>query len=60
MADLSELIPAALMLPDRKRDVIIWLKGTTLSAFDRRRILQAWGRKLGVELTHEDYVEVSL
>lgn len=48
------------MRPERKPDVIIWLKGTTLTGFHRRQLLQAWGRKTGVELTHEDYVAVTV
>jgi len=59
MENLAGTIPAALMRAERKPDVITFLKGTSLSSFDRRRLLHLWGYAVKVDLKREDYEAVT-
>jgi hypothetical protein len=59
MANLADTIPAALMRPERKPDVIIYIKGLGLSPFEGRRLLHAWGLAAKVDLKREDYEAVT-
>jgi hypothetical protein len=55
---IAEVIPANLMRPDVKPQVIDWLRDTQLPSRFRRRLLQEWAEALGVELTGADYEAV--
>jgi len=59
MKSLADQIPKELMRPERKVEVIAWIKATGLPKRFRRKLLQDWGLSMGVQLTTEDYMEVS-
>jgi len=47
------------MRPERKPDVILYIKGTSLPSRFRRRLLQDWAAAVGVELEGADYEAVT-
>jgi hypothetical protein len=59
MSNISDTIPSTLMRPERKPDVISYIKATGLPSRFRRKLLQDWATAVGVELDGEDYVAVS-
>ena len=59
MANLSDTLPAALMRPERKPDVILYIRGTSLPSRFRRKLLQDWSKAVGVELSGADYEAVT-
>ena len=58
MSNLADTISKAFMRPGRKEDVISYIKGTSLSAPYRRKLLQDWATRVGVDLTGSDYKAV--
>lgn len=55
MATLAEQIPKELLAPDKKGQVIDYIRATSLPSRFRRRLLQDWALAVGVELTGADY-----
>ena len=58
MATLAEQIPKELLAPDKKVQVIDYIRATSLPSRFRRRLLQDWAQAVGVELTGADYQKV--
>jgi len=58
MASVAEVIPSHLLRPERKAEVIAWLRASALPRRFKRRLLQEWGEAVGVELKGEDYQKV--
>ena len=58
MATLAEQIPKELLAPERKAEVIKFIRSTSLPSRFRRRLLQDWALAVGVELTGADYEAV--
>ena len=59
MANLQDTLPAPLMRPERKPDVITYIKGTSLPSRFRRKLLQDWAAAVGVDLSGADYEAVT-
>jgi hypothetical protein len=59
MANPTDTIPPSLMRPERKPDVITYIKGTSLPARFRRKMLQDWAAAVRVDLTGADYEAVT-
>jgi len=47
------------MRPERKPDVILYIRGTSLPSRFRRKLLQDWAAAVGVDLTGADYEAVT-
>jgi hypothetical protein len=58
MESLVDQIPAELMRPERKTQVIEYIRATSLPSRFRRRLLQDWAQAVGVELQGADYQQV--
>jgi len=59
MKSLAEQIPKELMRPERKVEVVAWIKATRLPYRFRRGLLQAWAEAVSVKLEAEDYMAVT-
>lgn len=59
MGSNVEEIPPTLMRPEAKVEVMAWLKALGLPYRYRRRLLQAWGEKVGVKLEAADYMALT-
>jgi len=59
MASVAEVIPAHLLRPERKAEVIEWIKATRVPYRFRRKLLQDWGERVGLTLTAADYRAVT-
>ena len=58
MATLAEQIPKELLAPEKKAQVVEYIRATSLPSRFRRRLLQDWAQAVGVELTGADYQKV--
>jgi len=56
---LADQIPLELLQPTRKAAAIEWIRATSLPSRFKRRLLQDWGAKVGVELAGADYEAVT-
>lgn len=55
---IAEIIPAELMRPEAKEQLIGWLRATGLPSRFRRRLLQEWAEATGATVGPEDYAAV--
>lgn len=58
MATLAEQIPKELLAPDKKAQVIEYIRATSLPSRFRRRLLQDWAQAVGATVGPEDYAAV--
>ena len=59
MASLAEQIPKELLAPEKKAQVIEYIRATSLPSRFRRRLLQDWAEAVGVKLEAEDFMAVT-
>lgn len=60
MASHAEHIPAYLLSPNAKPEVIAWINRFHFPSRFARALLQRWGEHTGVILTPADYAQVGI
>lgn len=59
MSSLADTLPEELKRPERKPSVIEYIRASSLPSRYKRKLLQEWGKAVGVELSGEDYAAVT-